>query len=406
MTKQRLAWLLSGLAALAVWWALPFAQPHQVAEHWVQVEPQRLERHLGLVGKLQAAREQVQSAPFDGVVAEVMVGDGQQVAAGQPMFRLDTALLDMQVRDAEAQWLKVRGTVRQLQNWQAGPEMARARRAHAAALGTLATAQALLDDSRRLFERGIVARMEVDSLVQQVAAQRQALLDAEQELRLVQARGQGDALRIAQMELTNANARWQALLAQRERRVAKAPFAALVLRTGGTERNGNADRPLQAGQRVSQGAPMLRLADLGQLQVLAEVQELDLAKLREGLEVQVRIAGRQFTGQVTRIGLQAKDDAGQGAWYEVLVAIGMPQDPARPILRLGMTAQLTVVLHRTEQGMAVPAQALQVDEAGRDYVRYRSTADEPERRVAVTVGIAVAQGVEVQGLQAGYVRIP
>ena len=118
------------------------------------------------------------------------------------------------------------------------------------------------------------------------------------------------------------------------------------------------------------------------------------------------VAGQALAGKVRRIGLQARDDAGQGAWYDVLVELDAPREPTELGLRLGMSAQLTVRVHRTEQGGAVPAQALRVDEAGRDYVRYRSAADGPERRVAVTVGIAVAQGVEVQGLQAGYVQVP
>ncbi|HYQ54700.1 MAG TPA: HlyD family efflux transporter periplasmic adaptor subunit [Pseudomonas sp.] len=401
---RRLAWLLPGLLAPVLWWAWPAAEPPVADERWVWVEPQRLERRLGLVGKVQAARQEIQAAPFDAVVAALMVAEGQRVSAGQPLFRLDTAQVDVQIRQAEAEWLKARASHRQLQGWQAGPEVTRARRSVLAGRASLALSQAALVDTRRLFERGIVARIEVDSLAQQVSAQRQALQDAEDELQGVQARGQGDGLRIAQMELTNAQARWQALLALRKRQVGTAPFAALVAPVG--SRDGAAARAVQAGQQVSQGTPLLALIDLGQLQVLAGVHEQDLAWLREGQEADVSVAGHLLVGKVRRIGLQARDDAGQGAWYDVLVELGAPREPTGLGLRLGMSAQLTVRVHRTEQGVAVPAQALRVDEAGRDYVRYRSAADGPERRVAVTVGIAVAQGVEVQVLQAGYVQVP
>lgn len=375
-----LLWLLAWPAAWLLWQAWPASQGQDVAARWLWVEPQRLESRVGLVGRVQAVRQQIQAAPFDGVVAEVEVEPGQRVAPGQPLFRLDTAQLDVQIRQAEAEWLKARTSVRLLQGWQTGPQVARARRA--------------------MFG----ARIEVDSLAQQVVAQREALQDAEQELSLVRERGRGDELRIAQMALANTHARWQAMLAQRERRVVRAPFAALVVRADNA--GGGASRHLQAGQQVSQGAPLLTLVDLSQLQVLAAVQEHDLDRLREGLEVEVIIAGQPLAGQVQRVALQARNDEGQGAWYDVRVALEMPREPSTPLLRLGMTAQLTVIAHRTEQGIAVPAEALQVDEAGQAYVVYRATGDRQGRKVPVTAGVAVAQGVEVVGLSAGYVRIP
>ncbi|MEX0291981.1 efflux RND transporter periplasmic adaptor subunit [Pseudomonas putida] len=399
-----LLWLLAWPAAWLLWQAWPASQGQDVAARWLWVEPQRLESRVGLVGRVQAVHQQIQAAPFDGVVAEVEVEPGQRVAPGQPLFRLDTAQLDVQIRQAEAEWLKARTSVRLLQGWQTGPQVARARRAMFGARGALAASEAALADTRRLFERGIVARIEVDSLAQQVVAQREALQDAEQELSLVRERGRGDELRIAQMALANTHARWQAMLAQRERRVVRAPFAALVVRADNA--GGGASRHLQAGQQVSQGAPLLTLVDLSQLQVLAAVQEHDLDRLREGLEVEVIIAGQPLAGQVQRVALQARNDEGQGAWYDVRVALEMPREPSTPLLRLGMTAQLTVIAHRTEQGIAVPAEALQVDEAGQAYVVYRATGDRQGRKVPVTAGVAVAQGVEVVGLSAGYVRIP
>ncbi|MCI0914831.1 efflux RND transporter periplasmic adaptor subunit [Pseudomonas putida] len=399
-----LLWLLACLAALLLWQAWPASQGQVIEARWLWVEPQCLESRLGLVGRVQAVHQQIQAAPFDGVIAEVQVEPGQRVAPGQPLFRLDTAQLDIQIRQAEAEWLKARTSVRLLQGWESGPQVARARRAMFGARAALVASEAALADTRRLFERGIVARVEVDSLAQQVAAQREALQDAEQELGLVRERGQGDELRIAQMELANTHTRWQALLAQRERRVVRAPFAALVVRAD--HQGGGASRHLQPGQRVSQGAPLLTLVDLDLLQVLAAVQEHDLNRLREGLQVEVIIAGQPLAGQVQRIALQARNDEGQGAWYDVQVALQTPRDASTPLLRLGMTAQLTVIAHRSEQSIAVPAEALQVDEAGQAYVVYRAGGDRQGRKVPVTAGRAVAQGVEVLGLSAGYVRMP
>ncbi|MGJ7547177.1 HlyD family efflux transporter periplasmic adaptor subunit [Pseudomonas alloputida] len=168
---------------------------------WLRVEPQLLESRLGLVGRLQATRQVTLSAPFDGVVAAIPPQDGQRVEAGQPLISLETAQLDIQLRQARTEHLKAQDQLLQLRTWESGPQVARALRGVRAARAGLAATQASLQDTRRLFERGIVARMEVASLEQLRQTQREALLDAEQELLLTRARGQGDALLIAEMEL-------------------------------------------------------------------------------------------------------------------------------------------------------------------------------------------------------------
>ncbi len=373
------------------------------AQRWVQVEPQPLEVHLGLVGRLQAGRQMTLSAPFDGVLASLLVAEGQQVVAGQPLMQLDTTQLDIQLRQAEAERLKAKALVSQLRGWQAGPEVARSLRTLAVARATLAAGQTALDETRRLLDRGIVARMEVESLEQLQQAQRQAVLDAQQELQLTQARGQGDALKIAEMELANAEAQWRALRARHDLKVVKAPFAALLARAAGSAATPG---PLQEGQALVQGMPLLTLSGLEHLQVAAKVAESDLGELREGMEVQAFIAGHLLAGRLAQIGLQARDDTGQTAWYDVRVDLQLPEGATQQRLRLGMSARLAVLIHREDAAMVVPAEALQEDEAGRQYVVYRQSAQQKPRRVVVRSARAVVQGLQVDGLEAGFVLLP
>lgn len=406
MTRRLL--LLGALLVLCgvplIFWLPVSESTVQHRARWIRVEPQLLESQLGLVGRIQAGRQYTLVAPFDGLIAALSVEEGQQAESGQTLMVLDTSGLEIRLRQAEAEVLKAREVFRQLQSWQNGPEVARARRVLDSARGTLAASQAALDDTRRLFERGIVARLEVDNLVQQVWAQRQGVVDAQQELVLTRARGEGDALRIAQMELANAQARWQALLQLREQRVLKAPFAALVTRV--SVGAGRQQQRLQVGQQVTQGLPLVTLMDLGRLQVLAKVEQGDLGNLQAGMSVQVMAAGRQFDGRVQWIAAQAREDEGQGSWYDLLVAFDVPSEPLGLGLRLGMSAQLMIIVHRNERGIALPPEALRVDEAGQAHVIFRKADDQPERTVPVEVVASVAQGVEVSGLEAGYVRMP
>lgn len=84
----------------------------------------------------------------------------------------------------------------------------------------------------------------------------------------------------------------------------------------------------------------------------------------------------------------------------------MPVASSELGLRLGMGAQLALLVHRRERAIALPPEALQRDEAGRTYVVFREGDEQAPRKVPVTIGITVAQGVEVNGLETGFVQIP
>ena len=102
---------------------------------------------------------------------------------------------------------------------------------------------------------------------------------------------------------------------------------------------------------------------------------------------------------------QASKLYGGGTTYEVTVAI----DPLLPAqlqrIRLGMSARLAIVTYRAENGLALPAEALHQSGEGSTFVIHRKTMHEASRQVAVTPGRAVPQGIEVFGLESGYVQL-
>ncbi|MRT33227.1 HlyD family secretion protein, partial [Xylella fastidiosa subsp. multiplex] len=80
-------------------------------------------------------------------------------------------------------------------------EASRSRRALANARMNLADTARKLADTRALFQRGIVPRMEVDALEQQSRAQQLEVSSAQAELTSTLARGEGENREIAEMEL-------------------------------------------------------------------------------------------------------------------------------------------------------------------------------------------------------------
>ncbi|MEE3652067.1 MULTISPECIES: efflux RND transporter periplasmic adaptor subunit [unclassified Brenneria] len=400
--------LIIPIAVTGIWrfWSEPVADAPQM--QWLRIEPQVLENRLGLIGRIQAATHLTFSAPFEGTIKSVLVAEGQRVEKGQPLLTLDTGLLDIQLRQALAELLKAQRMEQELQHWEQSQEVARARRTLNNARITLANTETSLKDTRTLFERGIVARMEVDALKQQVQAQRQDLAAAQEELQATLNKGRGEDRQIAEMELANAKSRHQALLAMQAQQVVRAPFAGVLVRPPVTETS--KWQPPQPGMHIAQGMPLFGLINPERLQAVASIEEADLHQLREGMPVEIDgdgFAGRTLQGRIQTIGIEgrAAESESAGARYDVLVAIDTPSPEKRQRLRLGMSARLSVVTYRNEQGIAVPAEALRTDDAGNSYVIFRPDAASAPRRIDVTPGLAVPPGVEVAGLSTGEIEI-
>ncbi len=77
-----------------------------------------------------------------------------------------------------------------------------------------------------------------------------------------------------------------------------------------------------------------------------------------------------------------------------------------PRVRLGMSTRLAIVTYHVENGLALPVEALHQSSEGKTFVIYRKAMHEASQEVTVTPGRAVPQGIEVFGLEPGYVKIP
>lgn len=146
------------------------------------------------------------------------------------------------------------------------------------------------------------------------------------------------------------------------------------------------------------------------INAVAQVEETDLQQLSEGMPVQITgdaFEGLALHGKIVAIGAQTMgaDIYGGGGNYEVVVAIDPIEKNQKQRVRIGMSAKLVVITYRANDGIALSPQALHRGEDGRNFVVYRSNLDAPIREITVTTGRSVPQGVEVFGLNPGYVRV-
>ncbi|CRM91131.1 putative efflux pump membrane fusion protein [Pseudomonas sp. 22 E 5] len=398
--------LLVAGAALAL--RSPAQDPAGTAEQWLAVKPDALVHQIGLVGKIEPDTTLVLTAPFDGNVQANLVEQGQRVEAGQVLLRMDPATLQMQLRDALAAQLKARRTVQEMQDWDSSPAVSRARRSLRTAEMSAGNTQRKLTESDNLFKRGIIPRNELDDLKQQAQQQQLDLASARSELQQALDQGKGEYRQIADMELTNATVKYEALRTLLEGQDVKAPFSGIVVPAPGNNsaQGGNINNaPIQAGSKVSQGQVLFGLANIERLKIVAKVSELDINQLHQGQAVEVMgdgFDGERLSGSVSVVsGLAMASDSQGSAQFPVTLTIPRltPQQLQR--VRLGMSARLTIVTYNNAQALVVPSQAIQTDMT----VEYREAIDKPVERVNVTTGQSTAQGVEVFGLKPGLVKI-
>lgn len=405
--KRLIGALLILLVAVAGFALRSPAQSPAATEQWLAVQPDALVHQIGLVGKIEPDTTITLTAPFDGNVQANLVEQGQRVEAGQVLLRMDPATLEVQLRDALSAQLKARRTVQEMQDWANGPAVSRARRSLRTAEMSAGNTQRKLTESETLFQRGIIPRNELDDLKQQTQQQQLDLASARSELQQAIAQGQGEYRQIAEMELTNATVKYDALRQLLEGREVKAPFSGIVVPAPGAntpQASANSNAPVQAGSKVSQGQVLFGLANIERLKIVTKVSELDINRLHQGQAVEVLgdgFDGERLNGSVSVVsGLAMTSDSQGSAQFPVTLSIPQltPQQLQR--VRLGMSARLTIVTYNNAQAMVVPAQAISAGE-----VEYRQAMDKPVERVKVTTGQATPQGVEVFGLKPGFVKI-
>lgn len=377
-------------------------------EQWLAVKTGALVHQIGLVGKIEPDTTITLTAPFDGNVLANLVEQGQRVEAGQVLLRMDPATLEVQLRDALSAQLKARRTVQEMQDWESSPNVSRARRSLRTAEMTASNTQRKLTESENLFKRGIIPRNELDDLKQQTQQQQLDLASARGELQQALDQGKGEYRQIADMELTNATVKYDALHKLLDGKEVKAPFSGIVVPAPGSNNSAqggaNNNAPVQAGSKVTQGQVLFGLANIEQLKITAKVSELDINQLHQGQAVEVMgdgFDGERLSGSVSVVsGLAIASDSQGSAQFPVTLSIPKLTAQQQQRVRLGMSARLTIVTYNNEQAIVVPSQAIRPDMT----VEYRAAMDQPVERVKVKTGQSTAQGIEVFGLKPGFVK--
>lgn len=243
------------------------------------------------------------SGEVGGRIVEVFVEEGEVVAAGDLLFRIDPEPFSLQIRQADAQIAMAQANVTALASSAdlSGSDIAAARE-------DIAFSQAKLNRQQALWNRGFTTKADLEA-AQHAVAEARARLEAA-EARRAEARA-----RLATgPQVPGENPQVAAGRAQRA--VAALNLSRTEVRAPVAGRVAQADR-LQAGQTVVQGLPVLTLVATGSTFVEANFKETDLAEMAVGQPAELRFDAYPdlvVKGRVASIG------AGTGSEFSVLPA--------------------------------------------------------------------------------------
>jgi HlyD family secretion protein len=165
-------------------------------------------------------------------------------------------------------------------------------------------------------------------------------------------------------------------------------------------------RTIRPGDQVGRNQKVCELPDLSKMQVSLEVEQKDIAPIRVGLPVRIRLdpfPDRVYHGQVAEVAAVAKASQVEGAWFNAnkntfttVIAI-KETDPER--LRPGMNATLEIYSAHLENMTYIPLEA-QFQQGGRP-VAYLQQGNR-FRLIPLTLGQRNKDKVVVQeGLRPG-----
>jgi multidrug resistance efflux pump len=286
-------------------------------------------------------------AGVEGIVVEVLVDEGDEVAAGEPVARLSGEALITDLRTTEAEARETRALLQKLEAGPTAAEIAVGRAAVAGAADRAAHARSRLARMTDLLRRQAVSQGEYDDARALATTAENDLTEATRRLEVLTAGTRPEEIEAARARLDRLDARRRHLEEQVRRLDVVSPVDGVVA---------TPSRQLHAMQRqlVSKGGLIAKVYDFRRMTAQVMIPEKEIGDVRVGQRVELRTRAYPsvtFHGNVTAVAVAADGSqvgdvapasppqpAGGGRRFIVTTEI----DNRSLLLRPGMTGQAKV----------------------------------------------------------------
>ncbi len=297
------------------------------------------------VGQIVPDQEIQVKSQISGIVDKCYVEVGDRVEIGQPLFAISPDPTPLELADAE-------------------------RRVELAQVGYDKATQDL-ERTKALWSGGILAKDNFDTRQKEFDQARITLEQEKDKLAL---------LREGRIERKSGGVD----------SVIRASAAGTVL-----ERKVNPGDPVVPLTTFQEGTVLMTLADMRTLEFRGTVDEIDVGKLKEGMEVRIQIGalpGSTVVGSLTRIAPKAREKEGATV-FDVEAAIDA--NKAAVTLRAGYSANADVVIQEKQGVLLVPERLVTLDKEKATVEVPGATADAEPVKKDITVGLSDGLNLEV-----------
>jgi RND family efflux transporter MFP subunit len=300
------------------------------------------------VGTVHPARRSVIGAAVAGRVVEFPVNAGDRVEEKQPLARLLTRQIDLQIAAAEADLTLKQEELKEMKNGARPEEIREAKAKTAAAHALHDYLQTKLQRTKALYERNAVSEDQLQDDIQRslAAAQTHEAVKASEDLLVAGTRSEKIAQAAARVAIAEAEVeRLKDLLVKH---TITTPFKGFVV----TEHT-------EVGQWIESGGLVAAVEDLDEVELEAQVLEnyLDFVRLKTQARIELAaLPHEKFTAEVTAIVPRA-DERSRNFPVKLRMKNKFHSD-GTPLIRSGMFVRIWLPVERRESVLLVPQDAV------------------------------------------------
>ena len=426
LSKQRpLPWIVGGvtLVILGIGAAIAVTryrgQAYDTTALTVPVEATEITVRINASGEVEAFRTVNLSPKNSGIVSELLVEQGDSVAQGQVVARMDIDDLNAQLRQSQASLSEAEAQLEDLLQGTERPQLAQAVSNVEAVRAQLVEAEARLslvegdlDRDRNLYTQGAISARELDNSQNAVdsaqANTRQLsarVAEAQQRLNDLEDEPDPEDITQANAQVERAKGQISAIQTRIDNTVIRAPFSGVVTQRFATV--GAFVTPTTSASEAASATSSAIIAIADGLEVVAEVPEADLNQIRIGQAAEIVSTAypeQVFEGEVRLIAPEAIERQNVTI-FQVRIQLKNGLDQ----LRSNMNVDVAFLGNRLSDALVVPAVAV-VTQGGETGVLVPGENNKNIRFRPVNLGPQVGEQIQIlDGVDSGdrvFVDLP
>lgn len=338
-----------------------------------------------------------------------IIKDGTEVKKGDKIVELESSLLEDQIIaqqnvletakatkiQAENDFSVAKISVKEYEEGNFKKELQEAETQVTIALENLRNAENSLEHSQKMFRKGYLSKLELES--QEFAVKRSQLeLDSANSAKEVLVKyTKAKTLEDLHSKVATAEAKMNSeirsyqleenklekLISQKDNCIIYAPQDGMVVYANSKSRWGQQTAQIEEGAAVRERQAIIKLPDLTKMQVNVKVHESKVELLEPGLPASIRVQGKRLNGTVRSVANQPEQGSFMAAKvqeYATIIGIDGEQEGLKP----GMTAEAEILVARETNVIKVPTTAV-VEKNGKYLVWVDKNGDYEKRELEI-----------------------